>query len=54
MSDIMKLAELCRGKTIYIQTHNFPDPDAIGSAFGLQKRMEYLGISSQLLLRRTH
>lgn len=48
MSNIMKLAELCRGKTIYIQTHNFPDSDAIGSAFGLQKLMEYLGISSQL------
>lgn len=48
MSDIMKLAELCRGKTIYIQTHNFPDPDAIGSAFGLQKLLSYLGISSQL------
>lgn len=48
MSDIMKLAELCRGKTVYIQTHNFPDPDAIGSAFGLQRLLNYLGISSEL------
>ena len=48
MSDITKLAELCRDKTVYIQTHNFPDPDAIASAFGLQKLLERLGVSSTL------
>lgn len=37
MNDFTKLAALCRGKHVYIQTHNFPDPDAIASAFGLQR-----------------
>lgn len=36
MENFEKLLTLCRGKNLYIQTHNFPDPDAIGSAFGLQ------------------
>ncbi|MBE6913406.1 MAG: DHH family phosphoesterase [Ruminococcaceae bacterium] len=48
MNDIMQLAALCRDKTVYIQTHNFPDPDAIGSAFGLQKLLAHLGIASEL------
>lgn len=33
MNDFNQLAALCHGKHIYIQTHNFPDPDAIASAF---------------------
>ena len=33
---------------VYIQTHNFPDPDAIGSAFGLQYLLKHKGISSTL------
>lgn len=45
---ISKLAELCRSKTVYIQTHNFPDPDAIASAYGLQKLLLHYGIPSQL------
>ena len=43
-----KLPELCKGRKIYIQTHNFPDPDAIASGFGLQKLFEYYGIESVL------
>lgn len=45
---ISQLAELCRNKTVYIQTHNFPDPDAIASAYGLQKLLRHFGISSEL------
>lgn len=37
MENFEKLLDLCRGKNVFIQTHNFPDPDAIGSAFGLQR-----------------
>lgn len=37
MKEIMKLIDICKGRTVYLQTHNFPDPDAIASAFGLQK-----------------
>ena len=49
---ITRLDELLskiRGNHVYIQTHNFPDPDAISSAFGLQKILEYKGISSTII-----
>lgn len=48
MSDFMKLVELCKGHDIYIQTHNFPDPDAIASAYGLQRLLARHDISSRL------
>ena len=35
-------------KHVYIQTHNFPDPDAMASACGLQKLLEYKGIESTI------
>lgn len=37
MNDLHKLADLCKGKQ---ETHNIPDPDAIASAFGLQRFLE--------------
>ena len=36
MSRLDDLVALCQGYQVFIQTHNFPDPDAISSAFGLQ------------------
>ena len=48
MHRIEMLAELCHNKTVYIQTHNFPDADAIASAFGLQKLLQTYGINSTL------
>ena len=48
MNDLRKLAEICSEQNVYIQTHNFPDPDAIASAFGLQKLLLYLGVPSTL------
>lgn len=48
MSDFMNLVELCKGHNIYIQTHNFPDPDAIASAYGLRELLLTYGISSEL------
>lgn len=48
MSDFLDLVELCRGHNIYIQTHNFPDPDAIASAYGLQKLLAVYDIPSAL------
>jgi nanoRNase/pAp phosphatase (c-di-AMP/oligoRNAs hydrolase) len=44
----MELIALCTGRSVYIQTHNFPDPDAIASAFALQKLFEHFGISSTI------
>lgn len=43
-----KLIEICEGSHVYIQTHDFPDPDAIGAAFGLQKLMQHFDIKSTL------
>ena len=40
------LIELLRGHRVFLQTHNFPDPDAISSAFGLQKFLEHYGVQS--------
>ena len=43
-----ELAELLKGRNVYVQTHNFPDPDAIGSAFGLQSLLKHYGIPSKI------
>lgn len=48
MSNFIDLVKLCRGHNIYIQTHNFPDPDAIASAYGLQKLLSLYEIPSKL------
>lgn len=44
-----ELKELLKGKNVYIQTHNFPDPDAIGSGFGMQSLLKAFGIDSTLI-----
>ena len=36
------------GNRVYIQTHNFPDPDAIASAYGLSVLLEKYGFSSSI------
>lgn len=43
-----ELVELLKGHRVFIQTHNFPDPDAIASAFGLQEFLEFYGVKSTL------
>lgn len=43
-----RLIELCRGRKAYIQTHNFPDPDALASGFGLSRFLERSGIQTVL------
>ena len=48
MSNLNDLLALCKERPVYIQTHNFPDPDAIASAFGLQKLLELYGVESVL------
>lgn len=48
MPQLKDLAELCRGHDLYIQTHNFPDPDAIASAFGLQKLLDAHGVPARI------
>lgn len=48
MGDFRDLVTICRDRRVFIQTHNFPDPDAISSAFGLQKLLGYFDIESTL------
>lgn len=48
MKDFLKFIETLRGKDVYIQTHNFPDPDAISSAYGLQQLLLHYDIPSVL------
>ena len=44
--NIQELIDLCAGRKVYVQTHNFPDPDAIASAFGLQKLLEKFNVQA--------
>ena len=48
MNRLDDLVAVCQGHPVYIQTHNFPDPDAIASAFGLQKLLERYGVKPVL------
>ena len=48
MNKPLELVEILRGHKVYIQTHNFPDPDAISSAFGLQSFLAYYGVPATL------
>ncbi len=48
MTDIRELISFCANKRVYIQTHDFPDPDAIGSAFGLQCLLKRYGVAAKL------
>lgn len=44
----LTLVSILKNHTTFIQTHNFPDPDAISSAFGLQQFLRCYGIDSCL------
>lgn len=48
MNDFRDLVKICKGRKVYIQTHNFPDADAVGSAYGVKKLFEHFGIASDL------
>lgn len=49
MSDkLHELTNLLKGHRVFIQTHNFPDPDAIASAFGLQVLLEQFQINATI------
>ncbi len=42
------LINILKGHNVFIQTHNFPDPDAIASAFGVQKLLSLFGITANI------
>ncbi len=43
-----KLIELLKGHKVYLQMHNFPDPDALASAYGLQQFLKAFDIESKI------
>lgn len=45
---LSELITLLKGHRVFIQTHNFPDPDAIASAFGLQVLLEKFNIPTTI------
>lgn len=48
MTKLDKLLQKINKDHVYIQTHNFPDPDAIASAYGLQRLLSHRGIRSTI------
>ena len=49
MTKLDELVSLIRGKKVVIQTHNFPDQDAIATAFGLQYLLKTRDIESDIV-----
>ncbi|MBO4336642.1 MAG: DHH family phosphoesterase, partial [Lachnospiraceae bacterium] len=43
-----QLIYVLSGHRVFIQTHNYPDPDAIASAFGLQCFLRHFGIDAMI------
>lgn len=48
MTRLEQLISKISKEYVYIQMHNFPDPDAIASAFGLQELLKYRGIEATI------
>lgn len=49
-SPFTQLLDLIRDEEfVYIQTHNFPDPDAVATAFGLQVLLKHFDVPSHII-----
>ncbi len=48
MTKLQEIIANIKGDKVFIQTHNFPDPDAAASAYGLQQLLLTKGISSTI------
>lgn len=48
MTKLDELLQQINRDHVYIQTHNFPDPDALASAYGIQQLLKYHGIRSTI------
>lgn len=51
MTKLDELVAQISREHVYIQTHNFPDPDAIACAFGMQELLKTRGIASTICYR---
>ncbi len=48
MTKLDQILQHINREHVYIQTHNFPDPDAISSAFGLQQLLKARGVQATI------
>lgn len=48
MTKLDELLKEINREHVYIQTHNFPDPDAIASAYGLQRLLAHRGVTATI------
>lgn len=48
MTKLDELLKKINREHVYIQTHNFPDPDAIASAYGLQRLLAHRGVHASI------
>jgi nanoRNase/pAp phosphatase (c-di-AMP/oligoRNAs hydrolase) len=48
MTKLDELIRIIKNKNIFIQMHNYPDQDALASAFGLQSLLSFKGIKSTI------
>lgn len=46
--ELLNFIKKFENKHVFIQTHNFPDPDALGSAYGLSRLLEHFHVQSTL------
>ena len=46
------IKSLQKERFVYIQPHNYPDHDAIASAYGLQYLFEQFGVESKIVYHR--
>ena len=49
MTAIDRVAEIVKGREVFIQGHNFPDADSIASAYGMQRLLEHKGVASTII-----
>lgn len=46
--DWRRLVELLKNHMVYLQTHNFPDPDSLAAAYGMQVFLKANGVDSTI------
>ena len=51
MTKLEEILSYIKGKSVYVQMHNFPDPDAIASAYGMKKLLEAEGITAEIVYK---
>ena len=51
MTKLEEILSYIKGKSVYVQMHNFPDPVAIASAYGMKKLLEAEGITAEIVYK---